>query len=152
MQKGTVLRISTLVALSAMASVAASAFPLSVGMENNSWRPAVEPETSTLIEAYKTADVVVRDADQLVRVMSNIEQLNAIAQWPEGVGLALVFPVAEPAATENTGVAASDAAAAVAASESGPPEPAIKPAIKPAIEPAAEPVQAPAAAGKRGAK
>ena len=131
-----------------MASIAANAFPLSVGMENNSWRPAVEPETSTLIEAYKTADVVVRDADQLVRVMSNIEQLNAIAQWPEGVGLALVFPVAEPAATENTGVAASDAAAAVAASESGPPEPA----IKPAIEPAAEPVQAPAAAGKRGAK
>lgn len=85
-------RIKSLAALSlAMAAGMALAFPLTVEFENNAWRPAVEPETSTILQPYAKAVVVIRDADILARVLSNMEALNTAAGWVEDAGLLLII-------------------------------------------------------------
>lgn len=85
----------------AVAALAASAFPAQAEVWNNTWRAHVEPETKVVIEPYKAALVTIADADQLARVVSNLEVLNAINEWTEPGGLYLRLP--EAAAEAQTG-------------------------------------------------
>lgn len=105
--------------LAAMAAAQAAAFPVEAELRNNCWRNAVETETSTEVAGESTAPVTIKSADHLQRVLSNIEQLNAVAMWPEGVGLSLHYgadegQAADPAA-EAARKAAEDAQAQAAA-------------------------------------
>ena len=115
--------------LAAMAAAQAVAFPVEAELRNNCWRNAVESETGTEVAGESTAPVSIKSADHLQRVLSNIEQLNAVAMWPEGVGLSLHYgadedrapdPAAEAVrkASEDAQAQAATAAAAAAAAAS----------------------------------
>ena len=103
MTKQTLLSVAAVLAAASAAGVVQEgqpAFPLTLGLWNNTWNLQVEPETSTVANAYSVAPLVVRDEDQLVRVLSNIEQLRILNQWTDDGGMHLVgapdWPEAEP--------------------------------------------------------
>lgn len=85
-------KIVTLAAMAAALAVAGAAYPCQVEIHNNSFRLSVEPETSTEIQPYSVATATVKDEAQLQRMLSNIEALNTMAGWPEGVGMSLHYP------------------------------------------------------------
>lgn len=86
------MRIKTLaMAAVAMAAVGA-AYPVQMEIYNATWRPAVEPETRAEIAPYSATEVTIRDADHLQRVLSNLEQLNALSGWPDESCLYIDLP------------------------------------------------------------
>jgi len=127
------MRISSLAALSAALGAAlgaaAATFPAELALHNNSWRIAVEPETSTEVAPYSNAPVVIRDADQLARVLDNINVLNAMAQWPDGAGMFLT----EPGGVDGDEPADAAAAAAAAAAADPAPERTPEPEPEPTL-------------------
>jgi hypothetical protein len=135
-------RFRTSVALFAAlaAAGAALAFPAQVELHNNHFRMAVEPETSAEVQPYSHALVTVRDADQLKRMVCNIEQLNGLNGFAEDVGLTVVV-LDLPAAAETT--ATEPVASLVAAPDGGAPGPESPPGSD--APPAAPPPAAPAA-------
>lgn len=109
------MRVMSLAALAfAMGSTAmAMAFPLTMEIENNCWRAAVEPETGTFIGPYQAASVTIKDADQVQRVLSNITALNELNGWADSdAGMHLVLLAGdgvmfiEPGVPQNTPSAA----------------------------------------------
>jgi hypothetical protein len=89
--------ISDLDSLAGAIAPAAVEWPLKLTLWNNNHLLGVEPETSVTAQPYGKADITIKDADQFARVASNIEQLKAVNEWPEGVGLHLLAPPgAEP--------------------------------------------------------
>lgn len=124
-------KIASLTALAAVMSAAGKEleFPATVHLHNNNWAMSVEPETSTAVPPMATVPVVVQDVDQFTRLLSNLEQLAAVNEWPEGAGLFLVDPTppgppaeelaaaAQAEADVAAAKAAADAAAAAAAAE-----------------------------------
>ncbi len=112
MDNQKLFRTSVLVA-AALACASSMAFPIEITIHNDVFLTNVEPETSTVVEAYGTAKVAIRDADQLLRIASNIEQLNAVNGWVDGAGLG--FEHDELAALHASAVATLEAQAAEAA-------------------------------------
>lgn len=93
------MRITSLAAFAlALGAAAATAYPVTVQFENNTWRVAVEPETATEIAPYTSVFVVINDVDQLARILSNMASLNSLAGWGAGAGLFVVLPGAQAAA------------------------------------------------------
>lgn len=98
-------RFRTSVALFAALAAAGSAlaFPAQVELHNNHFRLAVEPETSSEVPALQSVTVTVKDADQLKRMVCNVEQLNAVNGFEGDVGLTVVvldLPDEQPATLE----------------------------------------------------
>lgn len=112
----------TSAALAMALAMTALTFPVQAEVHNNAWHATPEPETCAEVGAYSTKAVVIRDASQLHRVVSNIEQLNYLRGYADsdaGLSLSLELPdVADAdalAAQVAADKAAADAAAAVAA-------------------------------------
>lgn len=126
-------RITSLVALAAAMAAASVAFPVTVEVHNNCWRLAIEPESSTEVAPFGTSKVLIKDESQAARLLCNVDALNTMAGWPEGVGLSVHYPlyVAEvPADAEAEAAAAEVSAQAEAAAATPPPAPAPAPAGK----------------------
>ena len=111
-------KIASLAALAAAMSAAGKEleFPVTVHLRNEHWSMHVEPETSTALPPMATVPVVVQDVDQFTRVLSNLEQLAAVNEWPEGTGMFLVEPE-RPELTSDELAEAAQAQAAAAAAE-----------------------------------
>lgn len=111
-------------------------WPITLKLWNNHFNLGVEPETCTVAEPYKTADILIKDEGQFARVLSNIDQLRAVNQWPADVGLFLLAPAkAEP-------VAEATADPQPTATERA--EPTAQPPANAVESPAATPAPAPA--------
>lgn len=85
------MRIRSVAVLAAALAAAAqaAAFPMQLELHNNNWQPAVEPETSAHLGPYGSAVVTVKDRDQLMRMVANIEALNEIGGKVEDAGLSI---------------------------------------------------------------
>lgn len=90
-------RITSLAFMVAAMAAMGSAFPVAVEFHNNTWTHGVEPETCTEALPYQSAPMVIRDADQFQRVLSNLEGVNALSGWVDGAGLFIVLPGADEA-------------------------------------------------------
>lgn len=119
------MRINSTILLAAALAAAASAaaFPMAIEVNNNDWAPRLEPETGTGLEGGETKQVTVRDADQLTRVVCNVENLNLLNGRADDGGLAVILPfgpeVAEAMAkAEAEAKAEADKAAKAAAKAS----------------------------------
>ena len=137
--------------LAAMAAAQAAAFPVEAELRNNCWRNAVETETSTEVAGESTAKVVIKSADQLQRVLSNIEQLISVAMWPEGVGLSLHFGADEGQQADPAEEAARKAAEDAQANADAAAEAARKAANDAAVNAQKEAAEAAAAAAASAA-
>lgn len=102
------MRITSLAVMAAALAASGAAYPVQAELHNTAWRPAVEPETCTEVPGEGSAAVTIRDADQLQRVLSNIEQLNVLAGWPDGVGLAVELPGVTEADLQLAAMAAAE--------------------------------------------
>lgn len=91
--------------LAGLAEVAGLAFPLNALVTNSAWMPMVEPETCSHVGLDGASEVTLRDASHLKRVIGNIEQLNTLNGFGDGVGLALEFDA--PKAKKTKAQAAS---------------------------------------------
>lgn len=58
-------------------------YPLMLALTSRVPTDLVETETGTLLPMYATVPVVIKSADQLKRVQSNIESLNALHGWTD---------------------------------------------------------------------
>ncbi len=110
---------------------AAVEWPLKLTLWNNNHLLGVEPETCTVAQPYGRAEITLKDEGQLARVLSNIEQLKAVNEWAEGVGLHLLAPPKEAAEAP-----AAEAPAAEAPAAEAPPAAEAAPAQPPAPAPA----------------
>jgi hypothetical protein len=119
-------RFRTSVALFAALAAAgpALAFPTVVELHNNHFRLAVEPETSAEVPAYSALKVTVRDADQLKRMVGNVEQLNGLGGYAEDVGLTVVV-LDLPADDANQAALFSEPPASDSTPEAAPPAPEV---------------------------
>jgi hypothetical protein len=95
-------RINTMAAMAAAMLAVSVAYPVTVELHNNTWSRSVEPETSTDVEGYGVAKVTVRDADQMQRVLDNLDALRALNGWAEDTGLFVVLPEPDPVVAEVT--------------------------------------------------
>ena len=110
--------MTKIMSLSVMAAVmlaSSAVFPAEVEVRNSSWRSLVEPESGVEVPGSGAVKFSVRDADQLQRMLTNVDQLNTVFQWPEGVGLSVHFGVDEDEAASSAAMAAQEASAAAAA-------------------------------------
>lgn len=99
-----------------MAAIAA--FPAQMVLRNNTWREHIDPETRTVVGPYSQAEVVIANADQLARVVSNTDQLNVINEWPEPAGLFIETPgMAAAAAVQVAATPSADAPVKAAAAK-----------------------------------
>lgn len=101
-------------ALAAMVA-AGAAFPVNAVVKNDGYSPMVEPETSTSVAPYGESAVTFNDADQLVRALGNIEQLNELTGAHPDAGMSIVLPFGEDAKPVDADAAAAQAAADEAA-------------------------------------
>ena len=135
-------RITSLALMVAAMAAVGSAFPVTVELHNNTWTHGVEPETCTEAAAYTSATMVIRDADQFQRVLSNLEGVNHLSGWVDGAGLFIVLPGADEAlaaAAERQAQSAAATNAAAAGSEGDVEPKSDQPSDLATDEPAAEP-------------
>lgn len=90
-------RITSLALMVAAMSAVGATYPVTVQFENNTWTHGVEPETCTEALPYQSATMVIRDADQFNRVLSNLDGVNLLSGWIDGAGLFIVLPGADEA-------------------------------------------------------
>ncbi len=133
--------IKSVAAMAAAMAAASLSYPVRATIGNTVWRGFIEPELGASVPGEGRVEVSIRDADQLQRVLTNIEQLNLVNQIPESDGLSLLFEVPQP-----NDPAAAEAAARAAAAEAAAAEAAAKQAAEKA---AAEEAARQAAGGKK---
>lgn len=112
-------RITSLAFMVAAMAAMGSAFPVAVELHNNTWTHGVEPETCTEALPYQSAPMVIRDADQFQRVLSNLEGVNALSCWVDGAGLFIVLPGADEALAALEATSAADEAMAAQGAGTG---------------------------------
>ena len=103
-------KVLSLAVMAAAMLASAAAFPVEVEVRNSVWRNMVEPESGVEVPGSGSVKFSVRDADQLQRMLTNVDQINVAFQWPEGEGLSIHF-----GADADDGVTAAAQAAQVAA-------------------------------------
>lgn len=113
-------RITSLALMVAAMSAVGSAFPVTVELHNNTWTHGVEPETCTEALPYQSSRMVIRDADQFVRVLSNLEGINTLSGWVDGAGLFIVLPGADEALAALAEKKAAEDAPPAAVTEAAP--------------------------------
>lgn len=112
-------RITSLALMVAAMSAVGATYPVTVQFENNTWTHGVEPETCTEALPYQSATMVIRDADQFNRVLSNLDGVNLLSGWIDGAGLFIVLPGADEALAALAEKAAADAALAAQSAGTG---------------------------------